>query len=140
MCIVDKKYQAWFQFESFNAIQERCIPDVLDNVENAVISSPTGSGKTTIFELAMIKSLQQQSACKIVYLSPMRALCAEKFSLWAPKMKLIGKTCLEMIGGTESTEKELESASLVVTTPEKMDFLTRTGNFISQIGLILVRI
>ncbi len=42
-----------------------------------VISSPTASGKTTLFEIAMVKVLMRQEARRerIIYIAPIKALC-----------------------------------------------------------------
>ena len=135
---VDSKYSCWFTYDSFNQIQQQSLPAILGSDENIIISAPTGSGKTTLFELAMIRSFETQPAKKILYLSPMRALCTEKTTLWSKKFDDIGKKCIELIGGDNIISEKIEDADLYIATPEKWDYLTRSSNFITSIGLILV--
>jgi hypothetical protein len=59
-----------------------------------VISAPTGSGKTGVMELALLRLLSKQldaggtrlagrrGAAKAVYIAPLRALCQEKLKDW----------------------------------------------------------
>lgn len=135
---LDPKYQSWFPFEDFNQIQRQCMSSILQSNENIVISAPTGSGKTSLFELAMIRSFSNTyDQKKILYLAPMRALCTEKTTLWTDKLERIGKRCVELIGGIEYSDI-IEEADLIISTPEKWDFVTRTSEIISSVNLILV--
>lgn len=90
----------------------------------------------------MIRLFETHPDKKILYLSPMRALCTEKMNLWTDKFSALGKSCLELIGGDSSvniTNERLEEADLYITTPEKWDYMTRSTNLINSIGLILVK-
>ena len=136
---LDERFRSWFQFDDFNQIQQQCIPSILQSDDNIVISAPTGSGKTTLFELAMLRLFKQNSPKKILYFSPMRALCSEKAQLWSRKFESIGKTSIELIGGdTNVPDSSIETAELIITTPEKWDYVTRSNNIIDSFGLILV--
>ena len=92
----------------------------------------------------MVRAFERYPEGKVLYLSPMRALCTEKAALWTDKMRMIGKNCIELIGGNNSSGRDssdyesIEDSNLLITTPEKWDFLTRSTNLIDSIGLILV--
>lgn len=88
----------------------------------------------------MIRSLETRPTKKILYLSPMRALCSEKMTLWSKKFADIDKNCIELIGGDNIINEKVEDADLYITTPEKWDYMTRSSYFIDSIGLILVKI
>ena len=65
------KYQSIFPtFTHFNRVQSDCLEDLLSTSEPVVVSAPTGCGKTVVFELAIIKQLQEQQSesMKIVQL------------------------------------------------------------------------
>lgn len=139
---LDPKYADWFPYDNLNQIQLQALPSILKLDQNIVISAPTGSGKTTLFELAMIRFFEKHPDKKILYLSPMRALCTEKMNLWTKKFDSNGKSCLELIGGDSNsniTNEQVEEADLFITTPEKWDYMTRSTNLINSIGLILVQ-
>jgi len=74
---------------------EKLYPPQADSVESGLldgksilVSAPTASGKTLIAMLAMISYLSKNNG-KVIYLSPLRALAAEKFT----EFKKIRKSC-----------------------------------------------
>ena len=72
----------------------------------------------------------------------MRALCTEKAKEWSRKLDLINKTCLELIGDNELKIKP-EEADVIISTPEKWDYITRSfasNDLIRSINLIMVHI
>lgn len=62
-----------------------------------ILIAPTGSGKTVLFELAIIRMLKQGSktghAMKCVYVAPTKALCAERYRDWTTKFDALGIKC-----------------------------------------------
>ncbi|KAJ7720237.1 hypothetical protein B0H16DRAFT_1336126, partial [Mycena metata] len=67
-------YRQMFKFGVFNAVQSSCFDTVVRTDENMVRSSPISSGKTVLFELAIIRMLRQAKesvdAVKCVYMAP----------------------------------------------------------------------
>jgi len=118
--------------------------------DNFLISSPTGSGKSTIFDIAMarmfVNDLQSQPPQqrhvplvskhrKMVYVAPSKALCEERFADWSQRFSeaQMGIEVAMITGDAEPGDafRDFASAHLIVTTPEKFDSLTRkwTENF-----------
>lgn len=80
-----------FDFPFFNKIQNQSGSIILQSDENVLVSAPTASGKTVLFEIAMIKyfgidgiHIKNKIA---VYISPIKALCQEKKTEWEKKFK-----------------------------------------------------
>ena len=108
--------------------------------QNLLVAAPTASGKTLIAMLAMMQFLSTKEG-KIVYLTPLRALAAEKFSEFKKMEKLdLGRKIKTTIstGDFDSVDKESEDADIIVLTNEKMDSIIRHGaDWIDKISLVI---
>lgn len=60
-------------------------------------SAPTGAGKTVLFELGIIRVLQNDSKGRIVYMAPTKSLCNERYEDWKAKFAHLGVTCASSI-------------------------------------------
>lgn len=122
------QFRAVFPFELFNVVQSKCFPLVYGTNDNVVISAPTSSGKTAILEMAICKlvSTQRGGNFKIVYQAPTKSLCSEKTRDWQTKFSHMNLSCVELTGDTSQAEAHrIGSATIIVTTPEKWDSITR---------------
>ncbi|RPD80369.1 P-loop containing nucleoside triphosphate hydrolase protein [Lentinus tigrinus ALCF2SS1-7] len=118
--------------------------------EDMVISAPTGSGKTVLFELAIVKMLRESAGTgqkvKCIYIAPTKSLCTEKARDWESKFAPFGAKCSELTGDTVNTGRgawgDAKDATIIVTTGEKWDSLTRNWEdhsyILSQIQLFLI--
>jgi helicase len=127
-------------FEKLYPPQADCVKTGLLDGQSILVSAPTASGKTLIAILAMINYLSKNNG-KIIYLSPLRALAAEKFTEFKKLEKIpLGKKIKVGIstGDFENIEKNLENSDILVLTNEKMDSIIRHGvDWIDEIGLII---
>ena len=63
---------------------------------------------------------------KIIYQAPTKALCAEKFQDWQKRFSAMDLQCAQLTGDTGQYQlKGVQSASIIITTPEKWDSMTR---------------
>lgn len=63
---------------------------------------------------------------KVVYQAPTRSLCTERFRDWTAKLTSLGLQCAELTGDTDYSQlRSIQSASIIITTPEKWDSMTR---------------
>jgi len=108
--------------------------------KSVLVSAPTASGKTLIATLAIISYLSKNKG-KVIYLSPLRALAAEKFLEFKKLEKIsIGNEIKVGIstGDYENIEKKLEKSNVLILTNEKMDSIIRHGaEWIDEIGLVI---
>ena len=127
------------QSESFDTLYE--------NDSNVIISAPTAAGKTVLLELALVwnfLSSWDPTENWAVYLAPIKALCSEKFDEWQWKFSSsLGINVVECTGDSDYTNwRELDSAAIIVATPEKWDSLTwkwkENQKLIGSLSLILV--
>ena len=86
---IEERFRCTFSFTHFNAVQSACFDSVYYGRKNFVVAAPTGSGKTVIFELAILNELNLHGAkdLKMVYLAPTKALCSEKANIWKEKFE-----------------------------------------------------
>jgi len=126
--VVPPKFRPIFRaFTHFNIVQSEVLHDVLrGDAPAVVVSAPTGSGKTAVFELAMVKALDENDNAKMIYISPTKSLCNERLRDWEAKFASLNVRCMELTGDTGNTNfAALANADLVFTTPEKWDVVTR---------------
>lgn len=117
-----------FPYPTFNAVQSKCFDTVFRTDNNFVLASPTGSGKTVILELAVCRAFATNATgqYKIVYQAPTKALCSERQHDWEIKFSKVGLKCAELTGDSDSADlKKVQSANIIITTPEKWDSMTR---------------
>ncbi len=108
--------------------------------QSILVSAPTASGKTLIAMLAMLSYLSKNKG-KVIYLSPLRALAAEKFTEFKKLEKVaLGNKVKVAIstGDFENIEKNLEKSNVLILTNEKMDSIIRHGaEWVDEIGLVI---
>lgn len=132
--VLPEKFRSIFTFTHFNAMQSESFNNVYNTNDNCVISSPTGSGKTALFELAIIKLLNKKSNStdekllnsKILYMAPTKALCKERYDDWCTKFQPLNYIVGLLTGDSSFVELDsIKKSDLIVCTPEKWDALTR---------------
>ncbi|KAJ6965753.1 ATP-dependent DNA helicase HFM1 isoform X1 [Populus alba x Populus x berolinensis] len=148
-------FRSIFSFRYFNSLQSECFPVCYHSDVNMVISAPTGSGKTVLFELCVLRLLSRfvsegrfvhvKGMLKTIYIAPSKALVQEKLRDWTQKFGSLGINCLELTGDNEFyNTRTIQEADIILTTPEKFDSVTRYRikdgglSFFSDIGLLLI--
>ncbi|KFY43687.1 hypothetical protein V494_01845 [Pseudogymnoascus sp. VKM F-4513 (FW-928)] len=122
------RFRPIFPFPLFNAVQSKVFPAAYKSDDNLVVSAPTGGGKTAILELAIVRLIESYSSgqFKIVYQAPTKSLCSERARDWGVKFGNLNIATAELTGDTDATEmRKVGSATIIVTTPEKWDSITR---------------
>ncbi|KAJ3358463.1 Sec63 [Kappamyces sp. JEL0680] len=98
----------------FNRLQSECFSNLFSTDRNLILSAPTGSGKTGLLEIAILRLIKH---------GPFEAK---------------GKLRLTPFSQVQHVQK----ARIIVTTPEKWDSVTRqlrdTGNLVKLVHLLLV--
>ena len=111
----------------------------VDPNDDLVIALPTSAGKTRIAEFCILRALAD--AKRIIYVTPLRALSAQVERVLAKTFVPLRATVTSLYGASGTTmvdTKTLASASIVVATPEKLDFALRQDpNVLNDVGLIV---
>ena len=111
---------------------------VLDG-KSVLVSVPTASGKTFIAILATLSHLSKNKS-KVIYLTPLRALAAEKFEEFK-KLEKISQSKIKVAistGDFDSKGNELDDADVIILTNETMDaMMTFQKSWIYEIGMVV---
>jgi len=114
------------KFPQFNPIQTQVFNAVYNSDDNIFIGAPTGSGKTTIAEFAVLRLLSQNPEGRCVYLVPRDALAELVFADWQQKFgSVLGRKVVLLTGETGTDLKLLAKGQVIVCTAEKWDVLSR---------------
>ncbi|KAK4409653.1 DExH-box ATP-dependent RNA helicase DExH17 [Sesamum angolense] len=123
-------FHSAFSFRYFNSLQSECFSTCFLSDVNMVISAPTGSGKTVLFELCVMRLLSKfisgdgkfthlKGTLKTIYIAPSKALVQEKLRDWTKKLGPLGINCLELTGDNEYYSiKSIQDTDIILTTPE----------------------
>ena len=108
---------------------------------SAVIQMPTSAGKTKAAELIIRSSFLSDRSSLVVIVAPFRALCQEIFNDLSVQftedrdilVNIVSDVLQDDLGDIEENRREV-----MVLTPEKLDYLLRHNNNISnRVGLII---
>ncbi|AET39778.1 RNA helicase Ecym_4766 [Eremothecium cymbalariae DBVPG len=131
-----------YSFKYFNPMQTMTFHTLYNTNENVFVGSPTGSGKTVVAELAMWHAFKEFPGSKIVYIAPMKALVRERVDDWRRRITPItGDKVVELTGDSIPDPKDVKDASIIITTPEKFDGISRnwqTRRFVQIISLVIM--
>lgn len=131
-----------YPFKYFNPMQTMTFHTLYNTNENVFVGSPTGSGKTVVAELAIWHAFRDFPGSKIVYIAPMKALVRERVDDWRKRISPVtGDKVVELTGDSLPDPRDVRDATIVITTPEKFDGISRnwqTRKFVQNVSLIIM--
>ena len=132
--------------KELNRIQTKCFPTAFDDDGNMLICAPTGSGKTNVAMLAMLREIGKHrnpdtgeimlDDFKIVYIAPLKALVQEQVGNFGKRLEPYGVRVSELTGDRQLTKQQIADTQIIVTTPEKWDVITRKATDMSYTNLV----
>ncbi|PSR82178.1 Sec63 Brl domain-domain-containing protein [Coniella lustricola] len=132
--------------KSLNKIQSRCYPSAFEDDGNMLVCAPTGSGKTNVAFLAMLREIGKHrnpetgdidlDAFKIVSIAPLKALVQEQVGNFGKRLAPYGIKVSELTGDRQLTKQQIAETQVIVTTPEKWDVITRKATDTSYTNLV----
>ncbi|XP_048003797.1 putative U5 small nuclear ribonucleoprotein 200 kDa helicase [Leguminivora glycinivorella] len=122
------KFEKLYEFKQFNPVQTQVFNAVYNTDDNVFVGAPSGSGKSVIAELALLRLLSSNAAGRVVYLLPKDALADIVFSDWYHKFATqdgFNLKVVQLTGETATDHKLLNKGQIIITTAEKWDVLSR---------------
>ena len=132
--------------KELNRIQTKCFPTAFNDDGNMLICAPTGSGKTNVAMLAILREIGEHrnpetgeimlDDFKIVYIAPLKALVQEQVGNFGKRLEPYGIRVSELTGDRQLTKQQIADTQIIVTTPEKWDVITRKATDMSYTNLV----
>ena len=132
--------------KNLNRIQSKCFPTAFNDDGNMLVCAPTGSGKTNVAMLTMLREIGKYrdpdtgnvdlDSFKIVYIAPLKALVQEQVRNFGDRLRDYGMTVSELTGDRQLTKQQIAETQVIVTTPEKWDVITRKATDLSYTNLV----
>lgn len=129
-----------------NPIQSNCFPSAFHDDGNMLVCAPTGSGKTNVAMLTMLREIGKNrnpdtgeimlDDFKIIYISPLKALVQEQVGNFGGRLAPYGIKVAELSGDRQLTKQQIAETQLIITTPEKWDVITRKATDTSYTRLV----
>jgi activating signal cointegrator complex subunit 3 len=137
--------EAAYPWSHFNPMQTQVFHTLRHCDTSVLLGAPTGAGKTVAAEIAMARVFRSvpegTTPGKIVYVGPLKALVRERRAGWTKLFGAqLGKPVVELTGDAAPDARALRGASIIVTTPEKFDCVSRQWRdraFVRQISLVI---
>ncbi len=132
--------------KELNRIQTKCYPCAFKDDGNMLICAPTGSGKTNVAMLTMLREIGKHrdpktgeislDDFKVVYIAPLKALVQEQVGNFGKRLEPYGIKVSELTGDRQLTKQQIAETQIIVTTPEKWDVITRKATDTSYTNLV----
>jgi activating signal cointegrator complex subunit 3 len=112
--------------------------------KSVLLGAPTGSGKTIVAELALLRLKRISPSNKCVYIAPLKSLARERLKEWRKNLgSKLNWQILELSGDTSHDARTMSKADVLVCTPEKWDLISRgwrdSGReFVKQCKLLII--
>jgi activating signal cointegrator complex subunit 3 len=141
----NEKFEALYEekFKFFNPVQTQVFHTLYHTDSNVLIGAPTGSGKTIMSELSMLRVFKNTPRSKIIFIAPLKALAKERIIDWKKRLQNgpLQKSVLELTGDVTPDLKALQTADVLITTPEKWDGISRNWqhrSYVSAVALVII--
>jgi pre-mRNA-splicing helicase BRR2 len=116
-----------FRYKEFNPIQTQTFHELFKTGKSCLVCAPSGSGKTSCAEFAIMRMLTTTSEGKCVYVAPTDDIADPVYKDWKQRFgALIGNSMIVRLAGEIVPDlKLLGSGRIVVSTVKDWDMLTR---------------
>lgn len=120
----------------FNYVQSVVQKALLERDDNVLVCAPTGCGKTIIGALSILREFERNKNMRVGYIVPMKALVAEICRTLNGLFSRYGIGIIEQTSDVQMAYPKIEKANIIVSTPEKLDVLTRNTDLVFNLLII----
>ncbi|KAL6143574.1 hypothetical protein ACLB2K_054269 [Fragaria x ananassa] len=126
----------------FNSVQTQVFTALYNSDDNILVAAPTGNGKTICAEFSILRNHQKSTepegcVMRVVYIAPFDAIAEVTYVDWKKKfgdgLKL---QVVKLTGQTTMDFKLIEQGHIVISTPEKWEYLSRRWKQRKNIQLV----
>eukprot|EP00923_Selenidium_pygospionis_P000890 GHVN01001382.1.p1 GENE.GHVN01001382.1~~GHVN01001382.1.p1 ORF type:complete len:2211 (-),score=363.43 GHVN01001382.1:2249-8881(-) len=141
----------------FNPVQTQVFSTLYNTNDSVLICAPPGSGRVVCAEFAIIRLFKKiedaapvapssktkagEALRRCVYVAPYERIVKQRLVEWSEKWSSLGLVVNELCGDVQSDLKIIEASNIIVTTPERWDFVSRrwkTRKVLKEIRLFIV--
>lgn len=108
-----------------NSIQTQVFDAFFNSDESIFLGCPTGSGKTLMIILAILRAIRKDPKCKIVYIAPYESICKQNKNKFVDYFSQFKKNVALLTGQTNQDLKLLEKNDIIVSNSENWDVISR---------------
>eukprot|EP00388_Colpodella_angusta_P005937 GDKJ01017972.1.p1 GENE.GDKJ01017972.1~~GDKJ01017972.1.p1 ORF type:complete len:1669 (-),score=435.88 GDKJ01017972.1:67-4344(-) len=138
---VEDYYSNVKKLHFLNPVQTQVFHSIFHSDTNVLVGAPTGSGKTLIAEMAILRLLRTNPGKKAVYVAPLKALARERLHDWKEGFgEILGLNVVELSGDTTPDLEIIKRSDIIITTPEKWDGVSRlwrSRSYVLDVGLMI---
>ncbi|CAK4441295.1 unnamed protein product [Aphanomyces euteiches] len=124
--------EAW-NFSKFNPIQTQVMPKLVENRHaNVLVCAAPGSGKGVLADFALLtlclEHFNSLDEVFCVFITPKPSLVASQLRNWSAKFgpsSIFGLEVVALSGDSTADVKSIQTAQVVISTPEQWDVLSR---------------
>ncbi len=113
-----------FDFTEWNPVQKKCLPFIEKDC-NLVLSSSVASGKSAICEAIFGYELSKNNTCKVVYVSPLKALNKQKYNEWNKHDTFSEFPKITVSSDEKVAEEDFIKSRMILSTVESMNIQCR---------------
>ena len=120
-------YISLYSFTHMNKIQTQVFNTAFTTDDNFFVGAPTGSGKTMLAEIALMRHWLKEEPGRVVYICPLQEMVDERLADWRRKFSNIGggKEIVALTGEIAADLKLLERGDVIFATPIQWDLISR---------------
>jgi len=123
----NKDFVSLYPFTHMNKIQTQIFQTAFNTDDNFFVGAPTGSGKTMLAEIALMRHWTKADPGRVVYIAPLQEMVDQRLADWKQKFSNIGggKEIVALTGEIAADLKLLDRGDVVFATPTQWDLISR---------------